>query len=222
MTNATKSKQRQGRQTKAERRRERERRAARQRALWIGVGALGLVAIVAAMLLGGGGDGQDDGFTGASSPDAVSIDRATGAQLAVGEEVPFFSAPGLDGGSVSWDDYRGEPTVLIVWASWCPHCQAELPVLVPAAQAREGVEVVSVTTAIGQSPGPTPPGFLADEGLTLTTAVDDANSTIMQGLGVGSFPTVYYVAPDGTVVSVAVGETSEADIEANLDALEAA
>ena len=222
MTNATKSKQRQGRQTKAERRHEQKRRGARQRALWIGVGALVLVAIVGAMLLGGGGNGDDGGFTGASAPAAVSIDRAPGAQLAVGEEVPSFAAPGLDGGTVSWDDYRGDPTVLIVWASWCPHCQAELPVLVPAAQAREGIEVVSVTTAIGQSPGQTPPGFLADEGLTLTTAVDDAQSTLMQGLGVGSFPTVYYVGPDGAVVNVAVGETSEADIEANLDALEAA
>ncbi|MGZ8576299.1 MAG: TlpA family protein disulfide reductase [Actinomycetota bacterium] len=221
MTNATRSKQRTGRQSKARRRREQERQAARQRVLWIGVGALVLVAIIAAMVLGGGGEASD-GFAGPAAADAVSIDRASGSQLTVGEQVPVFSAPGLDGNVVSWDDYRGAPTVLIVWASWCPHCQAELPVLVPVAQAREGIEVVSVTTAIGQNPGPTPPGFLADESLTLTTAVDDAGGTLMQGLGVSSFPTVYYVGRDGAVVSVAVGETSEADIEANLDALQAA
>jgi thiol-disulfide isomerase/thioredoxin len=221
MTNATRSKQRAGRPSKVERRRELERKAARQRTLWIGIGALLLVAIVAAMLLAGGGDDRG-GFTGASAPDDVSIDRAPGSQLAVGEQVPAFSAPGLDGGTVSWDDYRGTPTVLIVWASWCPHCQAELPVLVPAAQEREGVDVVSVTTAIGQSPGPTPPGFLADEGLTLTTAIDDEASTLMQGLGVSSFPTVYYVGADGAVVNTTAGETSEADIQANLDALASA
>lgn len=222
MTNATRSKQRTGRQTKAQRRQEQERQAARQRALWIGVGALVLFAIVAAMLLGGGGGDGDGGFTGPSAAGDVSIDRPTGPQLAAGEQVPAFSAPGLDGSTISWDDHRGTPTVLIVWASWCPHCQAELPVLVPAAQSREGIDVVSVTTAIGQNPGPTPPAFLADEGLTLTTAVDDAAGTLMRGLGVSSFPTVYYVGPDGAVVSAAVGETSEADIEANLDALEAA
>ena len=135
--------------------------------------------------------------------------------------MPAFSASGLDGGTVSWSDYEGAPTVLVIWASWCPHCQAELPILVPAAEAREGVGLVSVTTAVGQQPGPTPSEFLADEGLTLTTAVDDGAGTLMQGLGVSSFPTVYYVGTDGTVVNVTVGESSEAAIESNLDALQA-
>ncbi|MGH2631439.1 MAG: TlpA family protein disulfide reductase [Actinomycetota bacterium] len=220
MTNATRSKQQAHRLSKAGRR-DRERKAARLRTLWIGFGALVLVAIVAAMLLSGGGD-DPSGFTGASAPDEVSIDRAPGSQLAVGEQVPAFSAPGLDGGTVSWDDHRGTPTVLIVWASWCPHCQAEFPVLVPAVQERDGVDVVSVTTAIGQNPGPTPPEFLADEGLTLRTAVDDEGGTLLQGLGVSSFPTVYYVGADGSVVNATVGETSPADIQANLDALIAA
>jgi thiol-disulfide isomerase/thioredoxin len=111
---------------------------------------------------------------------------------------------------------------LVVWASWCPHCQAELPILVPAVQARDGVELVSITTAVGQQPGPTPEGFLADEGLTMTTGVDDEAGTLMQGLGVSGFPTVYYVAADGTVANVSVGESSAEAIESNLDALQAA
>ena len=101
-----------------------------------------------------------------------------------------------------------------------PSTPAELPILVPATQAREGVELVSVTTAMGQNPGPTPSEFLADEGLTLTTAVDDEAGTLMQGLGVSSFPTVYYVNADGTVDNVTIGESPEGAIEANLDALQ--
>ena len=79
--------------------------------------------------------------------------------------------------------------------------------------------MISVTTAIGQNPGPTPSGFLADEGLTLTTAVDDAAGTLAQGLGVTGFPTVYYVDATGTVVNVTVGESPPGAIEANLDSL---
>jgi peroxiredoxin len=152
----------------------------------------------------------------------VSIERDSGPQLAAGDQVPDFSAPGLDGGTVSWSDVEGSPAVLVVWASWCPHCQAELPVLVPATQARGDIELVSVTTAIGQNPGPTPSEFLSDEGLTMATAVDDAAGTLMQGLGVMSFPTVYYVGADGTVVNATVGESPEGTIEANLDAIEGA
>ena len=218
MTNATKSKQRSGRQTKAQRRREQERRAARQRTVWVVVAVVAALAIVGAMLLSGG----DDGTTTTAAPaDAVSIEPA-GGPVQVGDQIPAFSAPGLDGGTVSWGDFEGAPTVLVVWASWCPHCQAELPVLVPATQAREGVELVSITTAIGQNPGPTPQEFLIDEGLTLTTAVDDAADTLMQGLGVSSFPTVYYVSADGTVENITVGESPEGAIEANLDALQGA
>ena len=220
MTNATKSKQRSGRPTKAERRREQERQAARQRLVWIVVGVVAVIAVVGALLLSGGGEEGGDGQTAAPA-DAVSIDRAAASQLEIGDQVPAFSAPGLDGGTVSWSDYEGSPTVLVVWASWCPHCQAELPVLVPATQAREGVELVSVTTAIGQNPGPTPSEFLADEGLTLTTAVDDDAGTLQQGLGVSSFPTVYYVDADGTVVNVSVGESPEGAIEASLGELQA-
>lgn len=220
MTNATKSKQRTDRPSKSARRREQERRAARQRAVWIGVGAVAILAVVGALLLGGGNDGDD---TSSAAPAGdVSIDRASGPQLEVGEQVPAFSAPGLDGGTVSWGDVEGTPTVLVVWASWCPHCQVELPILVPATQARDGIELISVTTAIGQNPGPTPSAFLADEGLVLTTAVDDEAGTLMQGLGVSSFPTVYYVGADGSVVNATVGESPEGAIEANLDAIEAA
>jgi len=213
MTNATRSRQR-DRRSKAEV--ERERRA-KQRRVWIVVAALVVAAVIGAILLSGGDDGS---VPPSSAPaDAVSIDRASGPELAPGDEVPGFSAPGLDGGTVSWTDSRGTPTVLVVWASWCPHCQAELPVLVPAVQARDGVGLVSVTTAIGENPGPTPEEFLADEGLTLTTAVDDADLTLMRGLGVSSFPTVYYVGADGAVVAVSVGESSADTIDANLDAI---
>jgi peroxiredoxin len=213
MTNATKSRQRAARTTQARRRA--QQRAARQRSVWIAVGLLAVVVLIGAMLLGGG---SDEGSLSAPA-DSVTIDRGPAPQLEVGDPVPAFSAPGLDGGTVSWSEEEGRPTVLVVWASWCPHCQAELPILVPAVQ-REGVELVSVVTAVGQQPGPTPSEFLADEGLTLTTALDDAAGTLMQGLGVTSFPTVYYVDADGSVVDVTVGESSEAAIEARLDALQ--
>jgi peroxiredoxin len=219
MTNATKSKQRSERPSKAQRREEQRRAAARQRMLWVAVGTVVAIAVAAAVLLSGGEQGGD-GSTGAAPAQAVTIDRSSGPELAPGDRVPSFSAPGLEGGTVSWSDVQGSPAVLVVWASWCPHCQVELPILVPATHARTGIELISVTTAMGQNPGPTPSGFLADEGLTLATAVDDEAGTLAEGLGVTGFPTVYYVDAAGTVVNVTVGESPAGAIEANLDALQ--
>ena len=36
----------------------------------------------------------------------------------VGDKVPDFTLPSLDGHSVSLSDYRGRRVVLFMWASW--------------------------------------------------------------------------------------------------------
>ena len=96
--------------------------------------------------------------------------------LAVGERVPDFVAPALGGGVVRWRDRDGAPTVLVVWASWCPHCQRLLPSLVRVAQDYPDVRLLTVTTAIGRYGGPSPAEVVA-RGPAFPVAVDDADST---------------------------------------------
>jgi thiol-disulfide isomerase/thioredoxin len=196
-------------------RKEAERRRQRQRTLWVVVGVVVIVAVAIAGILLPGGDEPAPSF-GPSSPDEIQIEsRATGEPLVVGDVIPQFSAPGLEGGTVNWLSYVGKPTVLVVWASWCPHCQRELPKLVPTVQ-DTAASLVSVTTAIGQEPGPTPPEFLDEEGLDLTTAVDDEQSTLMQGLGVSGFPTVFYVGKDGKIAAITSGEVPQEQVSEHL------
>jgi thiol-disulfide isomerase/thioredoxin len=145
----------------------------------------------------------------------VTVDGpALSTPLATGATVPDFRAPGLDGGSVSWGDYRGEPTVLEVWAPWCSHCQAEAPVLGRIAHDFPAVKVVTVTTAVGLHPGPTPEEFMRQYGLAFPVGVDDDQGTIAMGLGVRGFPLVYYVGSDGKVASVQEGEAAEPQMRA--------
>ena len=53
--------------------------------------------------------------------------------LAVGEAVPDFMAPRLGGGVVGWRARNGALSVLVVWASRCPHGERLLPLLVRVA-----------------------------------------------------------------------------------------
>lgn len=186
------------------------------RSTWLMLAGIAAVVVVVAVAFSGG---SSDPQTSASGD--VSIARAPGPQLQTGEAVPSWSAPALDGsGPLQWDDAVGVPTVLAVWAPWCPHCQAELPRLSAALEDHPGVQLVTVATAIGEQPGPTPQEYLDGEGLTMQVAVDDGENTLMQGLGVGSFPTTYYVASDGTVLTATVGEVEPAELDRILTELE--
>jgi peroxiredoxin len=166
------------------------------------VGVLAIVAIVALLLLvRGGSDGNDVSVAGGP--------RTTPLQS--GDPVPDFSAPGMTGGQVAWSDYQGRPAMLVVWAPWCPHCQAELPVLGRVAQQFPDVDVVTVETAVGQRTGPSGEGFFIEHGLSFPSAVDDG-TRIMQALGVSAFPAIYAVGSDGRVITSAVGELPRSEL----------
>ena len=177
---------------------------------------MAISAAIAAVLVfaftGSGDTGQ------ASSAGDVTIDNATGRTLGPGDVVPSFTAPALGGGIFTWSDYRTGPVVLAVWAPWCPHCQKELPVLSEVVDATASVRLVSMVTAVGQAPGPSPQAFMQSHGLTFPVAVDDDRGTLGTGLGIESFPTVYWVK-DGVVVRATTGEIPEAEMQAILDEL---
>jgi thiol-disulfide isomerase/thioredoxin len=170
------------------------------------------------MVVAAGGDGS--GKTAAATD--VQVDGPARVKpLVVGAQVPDFSAPGLEGGRVSWTDALGKPTALVVWASWCPHCQRELPFYSRVAASFPTVKVLTVTTAIGLYPGPTPQEFVRGHGLQLAVAVDDSRNTIAWALGVRSYPTTYWVGPEGRVRGVLIGEVGEASIRESFHALAA-
>lgn len=202
-------------QTKRDRQRERaevraaaRRKAEQQKRLRVVLGGTALVALVALAvfaLMSGSGD-QGAGPSTSAQVSASGPPRTE--QLAPGEVVPAFSAPGLSGGSVSWGDFAGGPAVLSVWAPWCSHCQVELPILDDVMREFPGVGFVTVVTAIDAQPGPSPEEYMADNDLAFPVAVDDEAGTIANSLGVQGYPTLYFVASDGTVVQAASGEVA--------------
>jgi len=196
----------------------RRKAAARRRFMAFGVpsAAVAIVAVVAILATAGGGSGKSSalGSVRASGPPRA-------ARLQAGEAIPGFSAPGLSDGTVSWQGFAGEPVVLVAWAPWCPHCQAELPVLDRVARDYPTVGLVTVITDIGLHPGPAPEAFMSDNGLSFPVAVDDESRTLALALGISEFPTLYFVGPDGVVRVSTVGEMPESTLRGEFDALAA-
>jgi peroxiredoxin len=205
-----------GRPSYSERKATAERHRRKQRRLAYGIpSAIVVVMVVVGVVLSlGGGKSAvlPKGRVSAGGP-------ALSQPLTKGATVPSFSAPGLSGGRVSWSDYRGSPAVLVAWAPWCPHCQKELPIMSRVAADFPSVQLVTVVTAVGEHPGPTPQQYMSDHDLTFPVAVDDAAGSIGGALGITGFPTVYYVDGSGTVVDVFVGEVPESQMRSSFAAL---
>ena len=77
---------------------------------------------------------------------------AQGPDPAVGMTVPTLAGSDLDGQPMEIGP-AGGAQMIVVLAHWCPHCQAELPMLVDmidAGEIPEGVSVVGLSTGINE------------------------------------------------------------------------
>jgi thiol-disulfide isomerase/thioredoxin len=219
MQNTTKQTKRARQRERAEARAAALRRQEQRRRLALVLGGIALVAVVVLAVVAFMGGSEEEG-TGPSTTGAVVAGGPDRTEpLAPGDAVPAFSAPGLDGGTVAWNDYAGAPALLAVWAPWCPHCQVELPLLDEVMGEYPGVGFVTVVTAIDQQPGPAPDVYMRENGLSFPVAVDDDAGTIARALGIQAFPTLYFVSSDGTVAQAATGEMDEAALREALDSL---
>jgi len=72
-----------------------------------------------------------------------SMPRDAGSQLTT---LPDFSLPDLDGHEVASSTWFGQILVINYWASWCPPCVREMPMLIRAQEAlrSKGVQFVGI------------------------------------------------------------------------------
>ena len=73
-----------------------------------------------------------------------------GAANAVGQPADNFSLSPAEGGkAVSLSNFKGKPTMVVFWATWCPPCRREIPVLktIHKDYSARGLQIVSVAIA---------------------------------------------------------------------------
>lgn len=128
-----------------------------------------------------------------------SQDEAT-----LGRSLPGWQSESLFGGDpIHTEALKGEPFVLNVWASWCPNCRAEHPLL------SELAGTVSLYGLNYRDKGDAARAWLAQVGNPYKAVLADPNGKLALELGVYGTPETYLFAADGTLLSRHTGELTK-------------
>lgn len=131
--------------------------------------------------------------------------------------LPALTLTQLDGQAVPLAALaNGKPMVLNLWATWCPPCRREMPVLAQAQKqhpdlqfvfANQGEEAATVLRYLAASP------------LGLRGVVFDPGSSLGTAVGSRALPTTLFYDANGRLVSSHLGELSAGSLAQQLQGL---
>jgi peroxiredoxin len=131
--------------------------------------------------------------------------------------VPDITLPTLAGRTLALSDFRGGPVLVNFWASWCPPCREEFPVLAAARERHRaaGFEVVGISHNDGQSYAR---GYVAEVGASWPMLVDEDDEA-WRAFGAVGLPSSYLIDADGVLQRIHFGPLDEAQLEDHLAAV---
>jgi thiol-disulfide isomerase/thioredoxin len=130
------------------------------------------------------------------------------------QPMPAFLVNDLDGNPVSTAAWKGKVVFINFWATWCPPCRAEIPVLIDLANRyKDRLQVVGVSVDDGDPADVKK--FAKQAGINYPIVMADRAIVAEYG-GVAALPTLFVVNPDGNVVQKHEGLFSNALYEAEV------
>lgn len=108
----------------------------------------------------------------------------------------------IDGTEVTLFEPAGEAIILHFWATWCGVCRAEEDNL---QRLSESYRVLSVASRSGSDEQIQ--RYMKEHGLTFPV-VQDREGALAQRLGVSAYPTSFFLASDGRIITSVTGYTT--------------
>jgi thiol-disulfide isomerase/thioredoxin len=122
-----------------------------------------------------------------------------------GEDLrPAFRYGTLAGDTVTSDGLRGRVVLVNFWASWCPPCKVEMPLLQSMAERHATAGLVVLGLSRDQGPAADVAAFLAQRGITYPVAVVGREAEQAFG-GVRGYPTSFLLDRQGRIRHAALG-----------------
>ncbi len=132
------------------------------------------------------------------------------------QNLPALTLISLQGPSVSLAQFEGKPTVVNIWATWCPPCVREMPVLHAAQTRHPAVNFVFINQGeSAQRVG----GWLAARNLPLGNVLLDSRGQALEAFKQRGLPTTLFFDAKGRLTSARTGELSAATLAEKLESI---
>lgn len=135
--------------------------------------------------------------------------------------LPDVALQTLDGHSTDLSELAEtggrQPMVVNLWASWCPPCRAEMPLLERAQKQNAGIRFVFANQA--ESPAAIQ-RFLDGQQLDLDHVLRDTQGRLPQQVGSAGLPTTLFYDAQGRLVDTHMGPLSRATLALSLERIQ--
>ena len=148
--------------------------------------------------------------------------------LKVGDIPPELVVLGSTGGTAYLSDLNGQPVRLIdlrggavwlnFWASWCPPCQSETPVLRDLAERYRDRGLVVIGISVQESSPANVAAYAKRYQLGYTIATDSTGE-IFRAWHLYGLPTQFFIGPEGAIRAIVPAPMTEARAIAQIEAI---
>ncbi len=155
------------------------------------------------------GDAPAQGLqTGAQAPE-LTIDLGDGST---------YQLTDLDGAPITLAALRGKVVWLNFWASWCPPCQQETPILRSLSETyrERGLEIVAISV---QETSPDDVAAYADRYRLRYTIGFDASGHVLRAYKVFALPTQFFLDTTGAIRQIVSGPVDEPGARALIESM---
>jgi len=123
------------------------------------------------------------------------------------QQFPQINLTDLEKNRVELQQFIGKPTVINLWASWCPPCHREMPVLNAAQQQFPNVQFVFINQG---EDAQTIKDYLQKNALQLNAMLLDPQGITAQKTGMYGLPSTLFFNAQGQLIDTHMGELTHA------------
>lgn len=132
-----------------------------------------------------------------------------------GGKAPAFTLTTTGGQRVSLAGLSGKPVVINFWATYCPPCRAEMPLMERRAGPGSGVQLVLVDEGDGRDAAR---AFLESIGVH-QDALLDSDLSVGRSYGAVALPVTVFIRADGTIAGKQIGQIDDRVLAAQVSLL---